>query len=763
MRRMTLSAPPCAMALALSLVPVQADDTDRSTVQRNLAGLMGTSLAIEVEAPTREAALLASEAAVRAIQEVEARLSTWGDDSELARLNSAPVGRKTELSPELADDLARARVWWKAIGGAFDPGVGGIADAWGLRDGGREPAEAELESAVAVGGFAALELDGRTAVRKHADLRLEEGGFGKGVGLDAAVAALRAAGIERASLDLGGQVAVLDDTLAPEPVTYAIAHPRDRARAVVEFALARGSFATTGTSERGAHVFDPRTGRPVADFGSVTVWAAEATTADCLSTALFVLGADAALAWAEARPGIEALVLEPRGDAVLGRATSGLRGMLAPIQDRAELSFLAPAAVAAADPREAGADAPTTPAQGDDDDLESRVEKLEEENAEMREQLEIFGQEFERFTLGDIVPPIGDSFSGLGPSASKVYSKDQGLSIGGYGEALYQSFAGNSMTDEIDFLRAVLYFGFKYDENWVLNTEFEFEHAGTGGGGSVSVEFATIDYLGWGEEVNARGGLLLIPMGFLNEMHEPTTFLSATRPMTESVIIPSTWRENGAGVFGDVGGFAYRAYLVNGLDSSGFKATGLRGGRQKGSEALADDFALVVRADYVDTPGVIVGGSVYHGDSDQDQAGFGDNATTIYELHGEYKSGGLWLRALAAMAEIDDVEKLNAALGLTGAASVGEELEGYYAEAGYDVMTWLDPESEVTVSPFVRWEHVDTQAEVPTGFLSDPANDEEILTFGVASQPIPQIIFKIEYQDRDQGVDSLNAGMGFVF
>ena len=296
----------------------------------------------------------------------------------------------------------------------------------------------------------------------------------------------------------------------------------------------------------------------------------------------------------------------------------------------------------------------------------------------------------------------------------------------------------------------------------MLNTEIEIEHAD-----EIFLEFGYLEYLGF-EDIAARVGMLLIPMGFLNELHEPTTYLAATRPDTESKIIPSTWRENGAGIVGDAGaGRIPPVFWSMAWDSSGFSEGGLRGGRQKGSKALAEDFAGVARVDYVDIPGFVAGVSGYYGQSDQDQliGGLdpGDNTTTIYELHAELRQSGYWVRGLAAMAEVDDADKLNAALALVGADSVGEELKGYYVEGGYDIMRWIDPEAVCTVSPYVRWESLDTQAEVPTGFLSDPVNDETIWTYGVNVSPIPQLVFKLELQNRDMGSDSINFGMGYVF
>ena len=130
------------------------------------------------------------------------------------------------------------------------------------------------------------------------------------------------------------------------------------------------------------------------------------------------------------------------------------------------------------------------------------------------------------------------SFHGLGPAASKVYKKDSGLSIGGYGENRIRIFYNTQDDDrdnDYDALRAVLYVGYKFNENWVLNSEIEYEHAGH----AVGVEFLTVDYI-WRNEVNFRAGNLLVPMGFVNEIHEPTFFYGAERPEVERTILPST-------------------------------------------------------------------------------------------------------------------------------------------------------------------------------------------------------------------------------
>ena len=388
----------------------------------------------------------------------------------------------------------------------------------------------------------------------------------------------------------------------------------------------------------------------------------------------------------------------------------------------------------------------------------------EERIAELEKKVEALTQEAEQARLSDIIPEPGEGKHGLGPSASKVYHKPQGISIGGYGEGLYQNFEDGGKTDEADYLRWVLYTGYKYNEKFVFNSEIEVEHAD-----EIFVEFAYIDYL-QSEALNLRAGLVLIPMGLINKLHEPTTYLSARRPDTESRIIPSTWRENGIGAFGDIGPFSYEAYVVNGLDGEDFNASGLRGGRQKGSQAKADDFGYVARLDYTEKPGLIVGGSAYYGDSGQDLDT--DVPTTIVEGHVDWAWKGLDVRALATVAQLDDVEELNTALAekaeveLSDFDSVGEEMRGWYVQVGYDILTLLRP-GEASLSPFVRYEQVDTQSEVPDGFEASGMNDFDVVTVGVNFKPIEELAFKAEYQFYDDEADSMsdqfNAGIGYVF
>jgi hypothetical protein len=398
--------------------------------------------------------------------------------------------------------------------------------------------------------------------------------------------------------------------------------------------------------------------------------------------------------------------------------------------------------------------------------LERKVEALEDE-VEVRR-------------LSGVLSAPREPYHGLAPSASKVYGADPGVSIGGYGEMLAQAFdserddgAASGRKDQLDFLRAVLYFGYKFTDDIVFNSEIEVEHATTGEGdeekGEVSLEFANVDFL-FRDEANLRAGLVLVPMGLVNESHEPTTFLSARRPDVETRIIPSTWREGGLMFHGEAGIFSYRAALLTGLDAEGFSAgSALRDGRQGASRALAEDLAAVARLDLEPVPGLLFGLSAFAGDAGQDAKTPGgedvDAHVTLWDAHLQYQWKGLRLRGLWSEGRIGDAREVNEANGLVGDDSVGSRFDGWYGEIGWDVLAHLDTDQELV--PFVRHEEYDTQARVPDGYLRDPASDRQVLTFGFAYKPHPQVVVKVDWQDLDNeahtGVDQLNLAVGYAF
>ena len=316
--------------------------------------------------------------------------------------------------------------------------------------------------------------------------------------------------------------------------------------------------------------------------------------------------------------------------------------------------------------------------------------------------------------------------AGLAGSASKVYQSGHGVSLGGYGETVYENYSGelengdpSGRVDRWDFLRSVLYVGYKFNDEFLLNTEIEVEHGSTGSGGEVSLEFGYIDWL-LAPEANLRGGMVLVPMGIIN-----------------------------------------------------FSAGGIRSGRQKGAQAKAQSFAWTGRLEHATTPGINVGVSAYVGRAGQDllepEAMEPDDrlevSVEMLEAHGEWRHRGIQARLLGVVSWIGNTEDLNAALELESAAGVGERQWGGYAEVGYDVLT--ETSINASLIPFVRLERLDTQDQVASGFASNPANDQTIWTFGASANPIPQITLKAGYQaisnKADTGVDQFNVALGYAF
>ena len=403
----------------------------------------------------------------------------------------------------------------------------------------------------------------------------------------------------------------------------------------------------------------------------------------------------------------------------------------------------------------------------------------DDEIAELKRQLGVVVTELETLRTQVAAPePTGslESQHGLGPAASKVYGIARGLSIGGYAEAYYRR-SDSGVDDEADMTRVVAYLGYKFNDWIVFNTEIEFEHGTTAEDGSVSVEFATLDFLLM-PELNIRAGEVLIPMGFVNEFHEPPFYYSTFRPTPERVIIPSTWRENGLGIFGNLGErLSYRVYAVNGMVASDFRSSGLRGGRQSGSEAIANDLALVGRLDLDVFEGMRIGSSFYSGNSGQDQdieiagsdVSLPDARTTIWEVHGEYRWQALTARALWTPARVADAGTLSNLLTASGASNavVARRMIGGYGEIAYDIVPLFFPGSEMSLEPFFRFEYVDTQNDVPSGFSANRAYKQRMYIPGLQFKPIPNVVVKLDYRKVDDFAqssrDEVSLGFGLIF
>ena len=315
-----------AALLAAAIGVAAAADVGRLELVTRDAYLMGTRARLAAFTRSRDAGRATLAAAIDVLERTDRELSTWREASDVSALNRHPVGVPWHAAPALCRTFDEVWRWYGETGGAFDPGIGRLLAAWDIHGKGVIPTPEAAAQAAAASGLRLFGFERASCtVIKRGDAALDVGAFGKGDALDRVEAAL---GAGWWLVDLGGQVSVGGE--GPEGGwAVDIAHPRHRDRAYREVRLRDGSLSTSGGSERdmridGArigHIFDPRTGRPAGFDGSVTVWHRRGLAADALSTALFVMGPDEGLRWAESR-GIAALYLMPGpGDAVRAAAT----------------------------------------------------------------------------------------------------------------------------------------------------------------------------------------------------------------------------------------------------------------------------------------------------------------------------------------------------------------------------------------------------------------------------------------------------------
>jgi hypothetical protein len=361
--------------------------------------------------------------------------------------------------------------------------------------------------------------------------------------------------------------------------------------------------------------------------------------------------------------------------------------------------------------------------------------------------------------------------------------------IGGYGELTLN--APSNGPNIVDLRRLVLYVGHNFTQKLRFYGELEVEHAVTSATdkGEFEVEQAFLDYLAW-KPLNFRAGVIIMPMGIINVYHEPPTFNGVDRPETDTVIIPSTWREPGAGIFGEYRQIRYQAYVVNGFNANGFTASaGLREGHQEAQLALGRDWGIVARVEHA-FPWLLrwgisadAGVGFYFANADQGQPQFkgseGDNVpVTIVEADLRARTRGFELRAEIASDWIGGIHRLNRGLANEAMAAmqpfdgpVAHQLIGGYIETGYNVLHALKLRAGRQLVPFVRYEHVDTQYQLPSDLGRAPGNRRDIVTAGLTFRPIAEVAVKFDYQHfwtdatdpANADYYSLNAGLAFMF
>lgn len=323
-------------------------------------------------------------------------------------------------------------------------------------------------------------------------------------------------------------------------------------------------------------------------------------------------------------------------------------------------------------------------------------------------------------------------------------------SIGGYGELHYSQIdADSGDSDEIDFHRFVLFFGHEFTDRVRFFSEFELEHslAGEGKPGEVELEQAYVEFA-LRDNLFAKTGLFLLPVGILNETHEPPTFYGVERNDVESIILPSTWWEAGAGMRGNLaGGLSWDAALHSGLaiPTSGSSAFRVRSGRQKVAEAMASDLAATFRLKYTGVPGLELAAS-YQYQSDPSQVpGDGLDSGQLLTAHAIYQHERFGLRALYGAWDFD---------GAAVEAADADSQSGWYVEPSFRISDqW---------GVYARYEDLDAARQ------QDRFSQSE---FGFNYWPTDGVVLKVDFRSREfdspalsaSDFDAIDLGFGYNF
>jgi len=325
---------------------------------------------------------------------------------------------------------------------------------------------------------------------------------------------------------------------------------------------------------------------------------------------------------------------------------------------------------------------------------------------------------------------------------------------------------------QLDFHRFVLLVAHQFSDRIRFVSELELEHAFVEGleeAGEIELEQAYVDFL-LSRSFNVRAGMLLMPVGIINERHEPPVFYGVERPLVDTVIIPTTWFEVGAGIHGEVGrGWRYRAYLTAPLNAAEFSAEeGVRNGRQKGNRANVGRAAGAARLEFVGLRGLTAGASVWAGSSGFEFRPRFDVPVRVVESDVRYARDRFEGRAQLAQVTIAGAAELNDAMFRnTGVnPNVARTLRGGYVEGGYRLVSGA---AFGDVGVFVRYENVDTQFRMPAGYVPLPEFDRDLWVMGATYWPEPDIAIKVDYvHQRSQSAiinapSSFNLGLGWWF
>jgi cell division protein FtsB len=363
----------------------------------------------------------------------------------------------------------------------------------------------------------------------------------------------------------------------------------------------------------------------------------------------------------------------------------------------------------------------------------------------------------------------------------------------GYGEIYYTHPSRDPGKTQADLARAVFGIGYSFDGRTEFNSEFEVEHAiaSSTDAGEFEVEQFYVDRR-LSDAATVRAGLFLMPFGLLNEHHEPTNFYGVQRNFVETLIIPSTWREGGFNVHGDIAqGMSWNAGLTTGFDLSKWNyapqfplyttaldsvrsgAAPLQATHQELALANAHDLSQYVALGYYGVPGLSLGAAISSGKAVKipvpaTAPSSGSPRVTLWEAHARWTPAKFDLSALYAHGSISRLGAANAA-NPGSPNPIPSEFYGYFAQAAYGL--W--ERGDYRLAPFVRWErynmgarYAGTAGPVTPGDLGFwPRNQDRVWTVGANFYTTPHVVFKADYQwfELNGDFNRFDLGLGLNF
>lgn len=370
-------------------------------------------------------------------------------------------------------------------------------------------------------------------------------------------------------------------------------------------------------------------------------------------------------------------------------------------------------------------------------------------------------------------------------TAEKMLMRKQGLTIGGYGNVDYNQpiDADFRQNGKLDVHRLVMLFGYHFNSKTSLITEIEYEHVK-----EVYIEQAFLNYR-FNPKLNFRAGLMLVPMGIINEYHESPTLNGVERPLIDKYLAPTTWREIGAGITGNLPSMSmkYQAYIMNGFNGYDGSAKlsgkyGLRKGRQKGAESFSSSPNFTGKIEYYGVLGLNIGVSAYLGNTqstlydgiekDNDQAlAQADSSVVGVKMIGmdaRYQNKGIQLKGQLYYTSLSNTEEYNAFTADNGQVNdLGSSMLGYYVEAGYDIFhTNTNIESQLI--PFIRYSNYDTQYTTEGAVVANDNYARTVITSGLSWKITHGSVLKADMQFLKSKAEEdfskqFNMGIGFWF